>query len=628
MCNKSSSTTLTWHNVSVWARKKHHSLAWLRRVHDERSNILKSVSGFAKSGMLLAIMGASGAGKTTLLATISQKVKGEMEGELLVNGQAVNREVMSKLSGFVPQQDLCIESLSVSEHMEFMARLLMDKRVHGSQRTNRINSLLLEIGLMKCRHTTISALSGGERKRLLLAVQLLTDPPLLLCDEPTSGLDSYNASIIVKKLNQLSSRGKVVICTIHQPPSGIFETFSHVLILAGGRVAFHGDVLGAKRHFNGLGFVCPSTYNQAEFFVSQLAVRPGYEDESKSKIQWVCDQFSSSAYGVEMMEQISIASTRSGKAQILYTETEQQSSCKLFSCKIEDHFSQLLNRKKPGFCTQFYWLAKRSIINMKRDSSHTILLLILYSIIALLISLPYISTELDQKRIKNLQALLYFTITETIFTFSYSVTNLFPQEIPILLREISNSLYNSAPYYLAKVTVLLPQTILGSVIYTGIIFWIADLDGGAFGFLMLCVPVTLSAISATAYGCMMSAAFESVSTIILLSAPLDVFGLTFSGLFLQLSALPPQVSWMRYLSPFYYGTEAISILEWNHIHNIQCYERSDFPCISTGSGVLDLYGFHSSNFTLDVTGLIAFYCISHLFGFLAICRRSKCEPVY
>ncbi|KAJ4440478.1 hypothetical protein ANN_08619 [Periplaneta americana] len=533
----------------------------IRLLDDNPHQTLIPVSGFAKSGMLLAIMGASGAGKTTLLATISQKVKGEMEGELLVNGQAVNREVMSKLSGFVPQQDLCIESLSVSEHMEFMARLLMDKRVHGSQRTNRINSLLLEIGLMKCRHNTISALSGGERKRLLLAVQR-----------------------------------KVVICTIHQPPSGIFETFSHVLILAGGRVAFHGDVLGAKRHFNGLGFVCPSTYNQAEFFVSQLAVRPGYEDESKSKIQWVCDQFSSSAYGVEMMEQISIASTRSGKAQILYTETEQQSSCKLFSCKI----------------------------------------------IALLISLPYISTELDQKRIKNLQALLYFTITETIFTFSYSVTNLFPQEIPILLREISNSLYNSAPYYLAKVTVLLPQTILGSVIYTGIIFWIADLDGGAFGFLMLCVPVTLSAISATAYGCMMSAAFESISTIILLSAPLDVFGLTFSGLFLQLRywksyvkichchyvskygsnmisrspdltpldfflwddmknlvyeapveseedlhcfyALPPQVSWMRYLSPFYYGTEAISILEWNHIHNIP---RSEFEKRQTET---DLYG--------------------------------------
>lgn len=123
---------------------------------------------------------------------------------------------------------------------------MMDTRVTETQRNRRISSLLSELGLAKCAYTTLGELSGGELKRLSLAVQLLTDPVLLFCDEPTTGLDSYNAGIVVESLRSFASRGKAVICTIHQPASGLFDLFHEVLLLAGGRVAFHGNVSGTR----------------------------------------------------------------------------------------------------------------------------------------------------------------------------------------------------------------------------------------------------------------------------------------------------------------------------------------------------------------------------------------------
>lgn len=255
--NTSNDLCLTWKNISYTVERKTNGGS-LRAIfgfqYTELIQLLHGVSGIVNSGILMAIMGSSGAGKTTLLATISRRVKGKATGDVLLNGKPIDTEQMIRISGFVPQTDLAIESLTIQEHMEFMACMKMDRRLRANFRRQRITILLRELGLAKCTSTKLSALSGGERKRVTLAVELLTEPSILFCDEPTTGLDSYGAMTVVRTLREVAASGRIVICSLHQPASGLLKIFHEVLLLSGGRVAFQGSSIDAMEFFDRFNF--------------------------------------------------------------------------------------------------------------------------------------------------------------------------------------------------------------------------------------------------------------------------------------------------------------------------------------------------------------------------------------
>ncbi|XP_065345622.1 protein white-like isoform X1 [Cloeon dipterum] len=608
--NSNSRLALTWKDLSVWGSKKRNFWG----TSKERTHILKNVSGIAKGGRLIAIMGASGAGKTTLLATISQRIKGESTGEIRMNGKVVDRDFMRQISGFVPQQDLAIEALTVREHMAFMSNLKVAKGMRHNERARWVKSLLSELNLLKCEHTRLSALSGGERKRLSLAVQLLTDPPILFCDEPTTGLDSYSAAVVVEKLRHLSERGMAIVCTIHQPASGIFDLFHELILLASGRVAYQGEVAAANQYFSSKGLRCPATYSAAEFYVTQLAIRPGKEAKCINQVSWLCDEFASSPEGFALQQTI---------------DDGEDGPC---TVQWKHQLGDYINSKAlstPSRSTQLYWIMWRSMVAARRNKAEIITRMVFFMFVGLVISVPFIGTEKDQRGVQNIQGLFYLIVVETIFTFAYSVFNTFPQEIPVLLREISDNLYLPGPYYVSKMVLLIPRCIIGPFFYVMLIFCVVGLNGGVLGFLALCIPVMMCAASASAYGCMMSALFESVSTASLLSVPIDLVTIAFSGLFLRLSSLPAYLSWLKYLSQFYFSNEAVSILQWQQVSGIECWDDiPGAPCLHNGDEVLQNYGFDPANLPLDFLGLSSIYCITHLIGFLSILIRSKAQAIY
>lgn len=244
--------TIVWRDVNVYVMQdKFRSGKSLKRL-------INNVTGAVKPGSLVALMGASGAGKSTLMSALAfRSAPGTIiQGDILVNGRQVG-PFMHRLSGFMHQDELFLGALTIYEHMSFMANLKLDRRTSRYEKKKLISEILEKAGLLHRSNTRIGfegdekVLSGGEKKRLSFATELLTKPTILFCDEPTTGLDSYSAQQLVQTLQDIAKQGTVIICTIHQPSSQLYAMFDQVLLMADGRVAFMGAPNQALQFFAG-----------------------------------------------------------------------------------------------------------------------------------------------------------------------------------------------------------------------------------------------------------------------------------------------------------------------------------------------------------------------------------------
>ncbi len=208
-----------------------------------------------ESGKLIGIMGASGAGKSTLLETLNGKIKPKI-GEVIINGINVHEEPekLEGLLGYVPQDDLLIEDLTVYENLYFAAKLCFAD--YSSSKLNElVSNTLKTLGIYETKDLTVGnplkkTISGGQRKRLNIALELLREPAILFLDEPTSGLSSRDSENILDLLKELSLKGKLVFMTIHQPSSTIFRMFDNLLLLdVGGHQIYYGDPVDAIVYF-------------------------------------------------------------------------------------------------------------------------------------------------------------------------------------------------------------------------------------------------------------------------------------------------------------------------------------------------------------------------------------------
>ncbi|XP_074623196.1 protein white-like isoform X4 [Acropora palmata] len=297
--------SICWENIDVFVEVSRPS--FLKRLCFDKQyqetakvkQVLCNVNGKVEAGTLLAVMGASGAGKSTLMNVLAHRNISQMEirGTVKLNNCPIQSEITS-ISAYIQQEDLFVGSLTVKEHLTFQAFLRMGKQFSDQQRMARVNEVIQQLGLTKCAETYIGipgrlrGISGGEKKRLSFASEVITDPPLLFADEPTSGLDSFMAESLVAALQQLAAQGRTIICTIHQPSSEVYAMFDSILLLAEGRTAFLGSRTDAIEHFTSLGYPCPVNFNPADHFVHTLANVPGDKQNCHERVQDICNAFS------------------------------------------------------------------------------------------------------------------------------------------------------------------------------------------------------------------------------------------------------------------------------------------------------------------------------------------------
>ncbi|KAL8993395.1 MAG: hypothetical protein Q9188_007340, partial [Gyalolechia gomerana] len=251
----------------------------------EQKSILKPINTVFEPGVLNVIMGPSGSGKTSLLSLMADRLHDKLsttyksKGAMLLNNHVPSPDVVRSMCSYVCQDDdALLPCLTVRENLRFAAGLRLPHHYSKLEKRQRAESVLMKMGLKDCADNLVGddlvkGISGGEKRRVTIAIQILTDPRILLLDEPTSGLDAFTASSIMTVLRGLAKEGRTLILTIHQARSDLFNHFGNILLLArGGSPVFAGKGSDMLPHFASLGFHCPTATNPADFALDLITV--------------------------------------------------------------------------------------------------------------------------------------------------------------------------------------------------------------------------------------------------------------------------------------------------------------------------------------------------------------------
>lgn len=247
-------------------------------VQEGMKRILHNIRGQVAPGEVVAIMGPSGSGKTSLLNILARRVKRGVSGDILLNGEPI-RDSSRRVTGYVMQDDAFFTSLTVYENLHYAAQLKLPETLSKDAVNTRVEQVIKQLDLEKTRNSLVgmigAGISGGERRRLAIAIELLNEPSLLLLDEPTSGLDAASALMIANILHSLAKdSNRAVLCTLHQPRASIMARFDKIVLLADGKLVYFGPPGDeCMSFFSANGYECPRFENPADFMLDLINTR-------------------------------------------------------------------------------------------------------------------------------------------------------------------------------------------------------------------------------------------------------------------------------------------------------------------------------------------------------------------
>ncbi|XP_013136906.1 PREDICTED: ATP-binding cassette sub-family G member 1-like isoform X1 [Papilio polytes] len=577
-------------------------------THKEERLILRNVSGEFRSGELTCVLGPSGAGKSTLLNILAGYTTKGVSGRITVNGHARDMRVFKKLSSYIMQDDLLQPRLSVCEAMRIAADLKLGKELGRAEKELIVEEILQTLGLWEHRNTRSEHLSGGQSKRLSVALELVNNPPIIFLDEPTTGLDVVSIRQLVVLLRLLSRQGRTIICTIHQPSASLFSLFDRVYVLSRGMCCYQGAAPLLVPFLTEVGQICPSTHNPADFVVETVASDP----EASAEMSELCQNG-------KLCRKLDRMTLRGGRKPVLHSDESIQ---RIFVEHIAKEQMQKMEFPTT-FLTQFLILTKRMFIQSRRNSITLWIQLVHHVVSAVLLGSIFLLVGNDAAvPIVNFK----FCISVLVFfmyTYIMIPVLLFPMEVRMLRREYFNRWYGLKAYYAALTFSSLPVMVLFGLLFLVIVYLMSGqiLEWDRFVLFVFCA--LLIAICSEGFGLVVGSAFNATNGSIVGPAtvsPLLVlccYGMGFGPYIETRMQILMSLSYLRY------GLSGLSIALYQKRSSMECHQ--EFCLYSDPKLILRDVGMANDTYYMQIVGLLGFIIIHRLIAYFVLRYRLTSE---
>ncbi|KAI4351949.1 hypothetical protein L6164_006247 [Bauhinia variegata] len=480
------SARLTWKDLTVMVTLS----------NGETQNVLEGLTGYAEPGTFTALMGPSGSGKSTLLDALSSRLAANcfLTGTILLNGRKA--KLSFGTAAYVTQDDNLIGTLTVRETIAYSARLRLPDKMPWSDKRALIESTIIAMGLQDCADTVIGnwhlrGISGGEKRRVSIALEILMRPRLLFLDEPTSGLDSASAFFVTQTLRALARDGRTVIASIHQPSSEVFELFDQLYLLSGGKTVYFGQASEAYEFFAQAGFPCPALRNPSDHFLRCVnsdfdKVKSTLKGSMKLRFEASDDPLDK----ITTAEAIRTLLDHYRTSQHSYAAREKVDEISRVKGTVLD-----AGGSQASFLMQAFTLTKRSFINMSRDFGYYWLRLIIYILVTICIGTIYLNVGTGYNSILARGSCASFVFGFVTF-MSIGGFPSFVEDMKVFQRERLNGHYGVTAFVISNTLSAMPFLILITFLSGTICYYMVRLHPGFLHYLffVLCLYASVTVV--------------------------------------------------------------------------------------------------------------------------------------
>eukprot|EP00756_Hemistasia_phaeocysticola_P029706 Hpha_TRINITY_DN16247_c1_g1::TRINITY_DN16247_c1_g1_i1::g.15438::m.15438 len=547
--------------------------------------ILKNINATFKPGQLTALMGPSGAGKTTLMNVLTDNCKHQLGGDVTVNGEHVD-EFFKSYFNLVPQEDVLLPALTARETLRYAANLRLDSKMDPTEKETRIQKILQVLGLDDgagggCADTIVGSvekrgISGGQRKRLSIGLELLTNPSVLFLDEPTSGLDSKAAEDVIRVLRALAKSGKTIVCTIHQPSWKLFQKFDRLFLLCKGRAVYDGPTHLVPAYANRLGqekdrkdWEIPPRENPIDHI---MRIIQDVGDATTFAEEWGAagEKYTR---GQERLLRIEHDNKEHRDLAISYPEYDPEEDERIVDPPKLAKGQSYENSKFSQYSVLFH----RFMYETAKDKEKFVAQCFLKLTVGILVGLCWFDASRppefgDQGNSAfTVTGALFLCVNNCLMDNIFSTVISFPIQRCLLLREYKNGSYSLVPWFFAFFTSTMVFQVLYTLILCVPVYTMVGLRFDQFqapliflGVLLLCSGIGVS------LGIAVGATSDDVRQAQQKILPTIVPMLLFSGWVIPYHNIPVFLKWVYWISMFQYAFAALKV---NQFHGITFHDK-------------------------------------------------------